>query len=1601
MQSEENKIYTIGFSDYVRHYETLLQLKKARLSAEKADGMASRRDGSLHNQESSSCPRENVHLSPQEFKDSTKTCPLNSSANGKFSFARGRSILAISEYLNSCQSKKNQTESLKQCVPISQPVKFSTTVANLKPQQKSNLESNSMPPDQNADITGFQLQTMNSIWVSQSPNIKEPVSKNESLSQILTKNCVIENQPSKQEKATVNGLEFASQGGPEGKEEYSETSIKPTSNLPMPFMPAGMPYGASKPIQRARPEYTKMEVKVRRPIAENIKPCNGLHLPQHSGLLQNSCTRVNSPVLAQQSNSQPNLTTVASGSTMNRSRAFLLKAALERSKCSKKEATQETKSQSPSLDNPVDTTNVVSPVHENDEDIKELLQLASASAKVEHTIASEENVPKMLKLSKLAQLIEEGRVLVRSNVPHLSIHNFKDFPFELSIHEALNSFGFEKPKTIQAYVWDAILRGHNVAYISGARGGKTLGYLIPILNNLLDPSEYSEVPEGCSPLAIVICSSWENAEMVHYYCCRIMKKTPNFRSAVFTDGTERSLKVALPYLINGVTLLAATAPALSLLLSEGKDIISFDRCCHLVFDDADFVLKEHAGAAKKLFNFYQESVQRVTEGKNFVPRQIVACASHWTKGMEEISSKVLKNPSVFISSCMEAAIYGGMKLDVRLGTSDEMDCHLLEIMQKKRLSRTIIFCRGSAEVFKVERMLSTIGVAPLLAHNQSIVSDLDFITQRWNHVQKGSAILICTDDVLERLDIKNAQTLIHYFIPHHSKYDFSYRLSFAMDNFHLKATEADKPETHLLITKEFNNSLLTIVRFMQRFGHVVSDELATEAILSFCGKEVRKRNLPLCENLKAFGLCRNMKLCGLRHVILESLDQPVVPRNGIVRIRITAVRTATQYYARILKHRNENNQLEDKSGSHFEVIAQLRNHFLDENERKNPVHGDKIEVGNLYARRTTEHLFDRVRVESVLEKDHQGIPTEVAVVCIDQGCVVQCFVKDIFELPEHLKKIAPEAIEVFLVGAKPLERNSSWSRYANDFVREKLMSKELEGRIVLALSSTLWLSPLHERKRLDGLNSCVVVTDILKELLKAELAESNDEHLVKLHHLCETGGLVLPDCSVGLASRSSKPIEVAHAFLPMNEETQVELVASDSPHQFYVTIVKFQKTLISLEEDIKKQLSKCKNVTYEEARVGSFCLAESPTERGSWCRCCIKKKIIGHDASEFQVFFVDYGDFATVPIHALKTLPAKFISRLPFQAIACSLYGVGPKNDSGGWTEEDVFFFSSLTTGPDGFMHVWHAQMKFKETVPDEVTNGPHYHVTLINREESEPQNLAQQMIAQNYAISLENDEDFRAIVRHSAAIKKEAEEKALREKMCKSQQLSDTEDDMKFDVSPGWIDLFPKSQESDETKSNADSRPSDEASSKSVSASEEKLAVQQIIHGNQNLALIDHTMPLKDSLSRFPTTKWAQSEQDVCVTFVVGHLSDYTIELSENHLSFVADVNGSRYELNTSTYGFIVPEKCSHCIVSCGVKATLRKQGIGSMWTRFIQSPLKQPWLTRDFDYWLTNNSSDDEEQLEPIVDAKYAFDAEQPESSSSDSDEECTDEKWLRDDD
>lgn len=316
-------------------------------------------------------------------------------------------------------------------------------------------------------------------------------------------------------------------------------------------------------------------------------------------------------------------------------------------------------------------------------------------------------------------------------------------------------------------------------------------------------------------------------------------------------------------------------------------------------------------------------------------------------------------------------------------------------------------------------------------------------------------------------------------------------------------------------------------------------------------------------------------------------------------------------------------------------------------------------------------------------------------------------------------------------------------------------------------------------------------------------------------------------------------------------------------------------------------------MTYEAAQVGTLCLAESPSEPGFWCRCCIKKKITVDDGWQYRVFFVDYGDYSTVQLNDLRTLPNQFISRLPFQAIACSLFGVAPKNSNNVWTEEDVDFFMSLTRAPDGFMHKLHAEVKSKASGVDEVTNGPHYQVHLKNRETGETKDIAQQMISGNFAVHME-DGDCDSTLRSSLLSKKQSEENNLKDISLKAKTTIEDEDEQKFDVSPDWLEFFYKCSE---TESHPTTQPNATTSIDEASKpSDIETNVKPLVELEKSLTLFEYTLPLKDNSSRFPTTKWSQNKQDVFVTFFIEPVGLYNLELTENHLTFSTEVNGLKY---------------------------------------------------------------------------------------------------------
>ena len=92
-----------------------------------------------------------------------------------------------------------------------------------------------------------------------------------------------------------------------------------------------------------------------------------------------------------------------------------------------------------------------------------------------------------------------------------------------------------------------------------------------------------------------------------------------------TDSTPASIQANLNRFVNGVTLLSATAPALACLLEEAKGVINFDRCHHLVLENANSLLNDHHKSMKKLVELYRQSVERIDANSSkgyFVPRQV-------------------------------------------------------------------------------------------------------------------------------------------------------------------------------------------------------------------------------------------------------------------------------------------------------------------------------------------------------------------------------------------------------------------------------------------------------------------------------------------------------------------------------------------------------------------------------------------------------------------------------------------------------------------------------------------------------------------------------------------------------------------------------------------------------------------------------------------------------------------------------------------------------------------------------------------------------------------------------------------------------------------
>ncbi|XP_075536771.1 uncharacterized protein LOC142571930 isoform X1 [Dermacentor variabilis] len=857
------------------------------------------------------------------------------------------------------------------------------------------------------------------------------------------------------------------------------------------------------------------------------------------------------------------------------------------------------------------------------------------------------------------------------------ITNLDQTPFDATLKERLRSLGFRSPSCIQSVVWPAVLTGRNVVAVAPPHTGKTLAYLIPLVSRLATETDYDELRIGCGPLMLILTSTWQGAHRIYEQVNLLVEEDKSPKCCVlYAGGSEAGKEIPI---INGCDILVATPHSfLRFLNNYNRLIVNLYRCCHLVLDDGERLLEKYTVEVTAVVNEFQQCQER-RQSRLHLP-QIIVCSTMWTSSLDWFlrMSLMHQTPLVILSSFSEAAVYAAVPTVICYVDPLSQNDALLKIV-KDSVGRKVVVCAAERETaIAVHQLLTSHDLYSLLLHDELPVAKISEVSNEWTskHPKVDMPILVIQDKVLPLTSIRDATVLVHYDIPKLSEFNFGFRYSCIADHMRSFIDKEDfytseGPVAHMILSSNNRSISVQLVEFLNRLGSNVPDGLVHLA----AQEQMRvssSTELPLCPNLKTIGRCERQSgenRCSYRHQILPGADHSPswshLPCQGNVRIAIMKVTSASHFYAQILQQwdvpsasTNENEPEVKENWELQEVMSLLREHSRP--KKRVPLDEKAIPtVGQVYGLEAGADQFERVRVTSVSVST--TAPASVTVMHLDCGGQSTVSATRLFHLPPRLAMIRPLAVEVYCCNVQPPDNDLSWTFQADFKVHSLFFRKELVGKIVLRLGNTLWLEPLVLREKLRLVDAQVALQNVRSTLIKEGFACANPTHMDPLRKMAADAGVTVPPLFAETEGQSNirnvmdttvnKPCTT---YLDTRDYNHVFLWKATSPSHFYVQPCRFNKCLDDLEKNIENAVQRQKLKKLKPVHVGALCIAHC--SNNSWYRGEVQKIL---NDEEVVVFFHDYGDSEICRLNELLE-PLSWMMQLPYQALLCSLAGIGP-----------------------------------------------------------------------------------------------------------------------------------------------------------------------------------------------------------------------------------------------------------------------------------------------------------------------------------------------------
>ena len=324
---------------------------------------------------------------------------------------------------------------------------------------------------------------------------------------------------------------------------------------------------------------------------------------------------------------------------------------------------------------------------------------------------------------------------------------FASFGLDPKILRALTEQGYTIPTPIQTQAIPVVIAGRDVMGAAQTGTGKTAGFSLPILQNLLPLASSSTSPARHPVRALMLTPTRELADQVAANVARYAQYT-NLRSTVVFGGVDMKPQTAA--LRAGVEIVIATPGRL--LDHVEQKTLNLSQVQVLVLDEADRMLDMG----------FLPDLQRII---NLLPakRQNLLFSATFSNDIKRLAQSFQENP-VVIEVARRNATAELVQQIVYAMPSDQKRAAVAHIIRERALKQVLVFSNTKIGTGRLARELKNEGINADAIHGDKTQKDRMIALEAF---KKGETdVLVATDVAARGLDIVELPAVINYDLPY-------------------------------------------------------------------------------------------------------------------------------------------------------------------------------------------------------------------------------------------------------------------------------------------------------------------------------------------------------------------------------------------------------------------------------------------------------------------------------------------------------------------------------------------------------------------------------------------------------------------------------------------------------------------------------------------------------------------------------------------------------------------------------------------------------------------------------------------------------------------